>query len=611
MFLQSPFSSLSRSILKPLALLGIVSLLSAGLVSGNSSSALANGTCGLDGVGTSATPYLVATAEDLAKVGVGGCALSAHYQQTANITLAAPVAPNVSNHTPIGPGDGGSSSRFSGTYDGGNYTIIGLTIVGTDGREGLFRYTDNGSEIKNLRLEQVSISGGSDVGAVVGYSNGDVSNVHVLSGTVQGTEDVGGVIGDADRGQITNSTSAATVSAKDGSNGFYIGGFIGWNLEAVISGSSATGDVSGGNGTGGFVGGINSGSITDSFAHGDVTNVIPNQYGADTGGFAGWIWDATITGSHATGDVTVSGSTGNDHDHVGGFAGHVQGPGTISVSYASGNVVASDSDAVGGFIGRNQHASATISDSFSVGDTNGKGKVGGFAGRNQGTITNSYSVGVVQGSVALSTGGFVGDNDSGSITNSRWDTETSALLTSDGGTGQTTAEMQTLATFDNASWAITTASAFGFPRTVSNFVWGIGTGLNCGYPFLYWQTESVISCGTAPTGGPVAASTPVTPVSNYFIAVGFDKGKAKLKKSMRAFIRKELNSRSGEVRAVCVGTVRGKKWTPKREALALARAASGCDYVTKLNPGLPVELKKRLIAKGKGNPLTVRVRVFY
>jgi hypothetical protein len=101
------------------------------------------------------------------------------------------------------------------------------------------------------------------------------------------------------------------------------------------------------------------------------------------------------------------------------------------------------------------------------------------------------------------------------------------------------------------------------------------------------------------------------PTPNYFIAVGFDKGKAKLKKSMRAFIRKELNSRSGEVRAVCVGTVRGKKWTPKREALALARAASGCDYVTKLNPGLPVELKKRLIAKGKGNPLTVRIRVFY
>lgn len=125
-------------------------------------------------------------------------------------------------------------------------------------------------------------------------------------------------------------------------------------------------------------------------------------------------------------------------------------------------------------------------------------------------------------------------------------------------------------------------------------------------------TESIIIAYASTSSPSFSPPAPVAaPTPNYFIAVAFDKGKAKLKKSMRAFIRKELNSRSGEVRAVCVGTVRGKKWTPKREALALARATSGCDYVNKLNPGLPVELKKRLIAKGKGNPLTVRVRVFY
>ena len=100
-------------------------------------------------------------------------------------------------------------------------------------------------------------------------------------------------------------------------------------------------------------------------------------------------------------------------------------------------------------------------------------------------------------------------------------------------------------------------------------------------------------------------------ISNYFIAEGFDKGKSKLKKSMRAFIAKELNTRSGEIRAVCTGTVRGKKWTAKKEALALARAKAGCDFVTRISPNLPVELKKRLIPKGKGDPLTVRIRVFY
>jgi hypothetical protein len=99
--------------------------------------------------------------------------------------------------------------------------------------------------------------------------------------------------------------------------------------------------------------------------------------------------------------------------------------------------------------------------------------------------------------------------------------------------------------------------------------------------------------------------------SNYFIAQGFDGGRSKLKNSMRSFIRKELGIRSGEVRAICTGTVRAKRWTAKKERLALARAASGCNYITSLSPDLRVELRKRLIPKGKGDPFTVRIRVFY
>jgi hypothetical protein len=99
--------------------------------------------------------------------------------------------------------------------------------------------------------------------------------------------------------------------------------------------------------------------------------------------------------------------------------------------------------------------------------------------------------------------------------------------------------------------------------------------------------------------------------SNYFVVEGFKKGKHKLSAPMENFIKREIDSRQGESKAICTGTVRGKKWTEKREALALARAEAGCAYVSTLNPNLPVELKKRLIPKGKGNPLTVRIRVFY
>jgi hypothetical protein len=112
-------------------------------------------------------------------------------------------------------------------------------------------------------------------------------------------------------------------------------------------------------------------------------------------------------------------------------------------------------------------------------------------------------------------------------------------------------------------------------------------------------------------GGSDSDTSPRLKPSNYFIAEGFKKGKAKLTKPMKSFIKKEITSRSDETRAVCTGTVRGKKWTAKKEALALARAKAGCDFVTRISPNLPVELKKRLIPKGKGDPLTVRIRVFY
>jgi len=115
----------------------------------------------------------------------------------------------------------------------------------------------------------------------------------------------------------------------------------------------------------------------------------------------------------------------------------------------------------------------------------------------------------------------------------------------------------------------------------------------------------------APPANVPTISQPKDLQSNYFVVEGFKKGKHKLSGSMKAFIKREFANRQGESKAVCTGTVRGKKWTEKREALALARAEAGCTYVSMLNPNLPVELKKRLISKGKGNPLTVRIRVIY
>jgi hypothetical protein len=61
----------------------------------------------------------------------------------------------------------------------------------------------------------------------------------------------------------------------------------------------------------------------------------------------------------------------------------------------------------------------------------------------------------------------------GVVTHSFWDVETSGQTTSADGTGKTTSEMKTQATFTDAGW---------------NFddIWAIASGTNDGYPYLIW-----------------------------------------------------------------------------------------------------------------------------
>jgi hypothetical protein len=95
-----------------------------------------------------------------------------------------------------------------------------------------------------------------------------------------------------------------------------------------------------------------------------------------------------------------------------------------------------------------------IADSYNTGNTNGlNGSAGGVVGVNEGpgSITRSYSAGSVTGT--SNTGGLVGWFLGGAVTNSYWDTATSGQSASPGGgTGLTTAQMKTAATFTAAGW---------------------------------------------------------------------------------------------------------------------------------------------------------------
>jgi hypothetical protein len=185
--------------------------------------------------------------------------------------------------------------------------------------------------------------------------------------------------------------------------------------------------------------------------------------------------EGTVSNSYSTGNVT-----GNDwgSDLVGSVGGLVgSNRGTVFNSYSTGNVIGYLN--VGGLVGA--HWWGDVLNSYSTGNVIGEGEVGGLVGENHcGDVFNSYSTGNVTGTYHV--GGLVGWNYEGSVSNSSWNMETSGQVTSDGGTGKTTAEMQNIATFTGAGWDIV---AVALNETNPTYIWNIVN--NVTYPFLSWE----------------------------------------------------------------------------------------------------------------------------
>jgi hypothetical protein len=219
------------------------------------------------------------------------------------------------------------------------------------------------------------------------------------------------------------------------------------------------GNVTGQDDVGGLVG-KNEGTVSNSYATGSVT-------GDDfVGGLAGKN-EGTASNSSSTSSVT-----GNTR--VGGLMG--QNSATMSNSYSTGNVTGNTH--VGGLMGRNE---GTASNSSSTGSVTGDDYVGGLVGKNDGTVSDSYSTGNVTGNTHV--GGLVGQNND-IVSNSFWDTQTSGQANSDGGSGNTTAEMMDIATFTGAGWDIIAVDDANDRNT--DYIWNIVDDET--YPFLSWQS---------------------------------------------------------------------------------------------------------------------------
>ncbi len=254
------------------------------------------------GSGTSGDPYLIATWENLYWITQNSGEWDKDYKQTADIDLGS-ASPAITTWdggaglTPIG-----SNPSFTGSYDGDGFTISGLFINRPSPINiGMFGYASTGSDIKNVGLINVNITGDLYVGGLVGLNfNGTIANSY-STGSVSGSGLVGGLVGaNGDGGTISNSYSTCSVSIGSGSN---VGGLVGEN-SSTITNSYFTGSVSGSGLVGGLVGLNFNGTIANSYSTGSVSGVD------DVGGLVGFNFNNTITNSYSTGSVSGNSDVG-------------------------------------------------------------------------------------------------------------------------------------------------------------------------------------------------------------------------------------------------------------------------------------------------------------
>ncbi len=173
-------------------------------------------------------------------------------------------------------------------------------------------------------------------------------------------------------------------------------------------------------------------------------------------------------------DVNVIGSG----SYVGGLVGH--NGGSVTDCYTMGVVSVEDGLGVGGLVGAN---SGDVTHCYSTAVVSGTDEVGGLVGSNDGAVTQCYSTGLVRSDTSIGVGALVGSGPATRVTSSFWDIQTSGQTKSAGGTGKTTAEMQTASTFIGAGWDFVDETANG-----SEDIWKIAEGL--GYPRLSWEKYS-------------------------------------------------------------------------------------------------------------------------
>ena len=214
---------------------------------------------------------------------------AAQKDRSINCTLTADINLTGKDWTPIGTN---FYNSYTGTFDGGGHTIMGLTVTTNYQYVGLFGRLGKAGTVKNVVMDGIQITCNHRLGyagGVAGFSWGGTIENCSVSGSVSGTICAGGVVGIQWEASITGCSSSATVKGTS-----YVGGVAGeTNAGATMAACYATGNVT------------------------IEIDPIENIRG---GGLVGFNAGSSVLACYATGNVTSTGSsTGNVH--IGGLLG--------------------------------------------------------------------------------------------------------------------------------------------------------------------------------------------------------------------------------------------------------------------------------------------------
>ncbi len=327
---------------------------------------------------------------------------------------------------------------LAGVFDGNGHTISNLNFnVDFVSQVGLFGYVGYDGKVSDLGVEDVIVTGDMEIGGLVGFNDGRITNCYSTGSVTARGERVGGLVGGIHTGTVSDAYSRTSVTGPS-----RVGGLVGWIYYGTVRNSYYNYDEVLINDENMITTGALSAGDFDEWLDNDrfldvnerlsqedgyylISSVNDLQellvFGQDESlryrltaeidlstepGF----YIPYLAGQFNGGGYTIS-NLGLSQSYISqvGLFGHVTSGGSVKRTRVE-NASISEADFVGALVGWNR---GSVLHSSATGSLAGHGVVGGLVGENQGTVTESDSAGYVNGGEQI--GGLVGRNAGGTI----------------------------------------------------------------------------------------------------------------------------------------------------------------------------------------------------